>query len=80
MFTVKVNPKNGTLVIPKKIRKQLKIVDKVSLEIKNGKLEITSLDTDLKTMFAEARENPSQFTTEEEIEKELQNFKNRIKL
>ncbi len=39
-LTLKVNPKNGTVVIPQKIRKAFNIQNSLVLIIREGKLEI----------------------------------------
>ena len=39
-LTLKVNPKNGTVVIPKKIRDEYNIYDSLLIVMENNKLEI----------------------------------------
>ena len=80
MILVNVNPRNGTLVIPKKIRQQLGIGNKVKIEIALNKLTIEPAEADLKSLFNHINKNKLPKLSDEEIAESLEEYKRNIKI
>ena len=80
MILVNVNPRNGTLVIPKKIRQQLGIGNKVKIEIALNKLTIEPAEADLKSLFNHINKTKLPKLSDEEIAESLEEYKRNIKI
>lgn len=69
---IKVNQKNGTMVIPLAVRKKLNISHSVKLSIENDKIVLAPLVDDIETFFTNSTPF-NRFISDKEIQSTLNN-------
>jgi bifunctional DNA-binding transcriptional regulator/antitoxin component of YhaV-PrlF toxin-antitoxin module len=75
---LKVNPKNGTVTLPKKFREQYKISDSLVLSVTPTFAKIKPTPMTLEELFSKPID-PSKFVSDEDIEKGLEEMRSNIK-
>ena len=75
---LKVNPKNGSVTLPKSLRNKYNIFDSIILTSSNSGIKIEPLPMTLEQLFSRPIDS-SRFVSDEEIEKGLEEVRLNIK-
>lgn len=78
IIILKVNPKNGSVTLPKKFRQQFKIFDSLVIESSGAGLKIIPPTMTLDELFSRPIDE-SRFVSDEEIERGLEEMRANIK-